>query len=143
MKTLLPSGVSAYPVLAVRLNVWVLPETDPGVHTMPILAKPVGSAAACPGTSTADPAASASTSTSRRVLRAIVAFLPRRTISACSDIGLAHVLLGGERAALIDADLGHHSARRPAGTGRSKAGEPSPVPVLEVVDVVRTHAVRA
>src|SRR5215813_12185227 len=86
---------------------------------------------------TADPAASASTSTSRPVLRAIVAFLPRRTVSACSAIGLAHVLLGGERAALIDADFGHHSARRPAGTGRSEAGEPPPVPVLEVVDVVR------
>src|SRR6185312_7314685 len=110
---------------------------------MPILGKPAGSASACPGMRTADPAASASASTSRRVLRAIVAFLPRRTISACSDIGLAHVLLGGERAALIDADLGHHSARRPAGTGRSEAREPPPVPVLEVVDVVRTHAVRA
>src|SRR5215470_1303978 len=92
---------------------------------------------------TADPAASASAIPSRRVLRAIVAFLPRRTMSTCSDIGLAHVLLGGERAALIDADLGHHAARRPAGTGRSEAGEPPPVPVLEVVDVVRAHAVRA
>src|SRR5215468_753298 len=145
MKTLLPSGVSAYPVLAARLNVWVLPATDPGVHTMPILGKPTGSASACAGMSTADPAASASTSMSRAVLRAIVAFLPRRTISACSGmgIGLAHVLLGGERAALIDADLGHHSARRPAGTGSSEAREPPPVPVLEVVDVVRTHAVRA
>src|SRR6266480_1216665 len=143
MKMLLPSGVSSYPVLATRLNVCVPPATDPGVHTMPILAKPVGSAAACPGMSTADPAASASTSTSRPVLRAIVAFLPRRTISACSDIGLAHVLLGGERAALIDADLGHHSARRPAGAGRPKAREPPPVPVLEVVDVVRTHAIGA
>src|SRR5215467_3678983 len=108
---------------------------------MPILAKPSGSAAACPGTSTADPAASASPS--HRVLRAIVAFLPRHTISAWSDIGLAHVLLGGQRAALIDADLGHHSARRPAGTGRSEAREPPPVPVLEVVDVVRTDAIRA
>src|SRR5215510_2040744 len=143
MKTLLPSGVSAYPVLAVRLNVWVVPATVPGVHTMPILGKPAGSASACAGMSTADPAASASTSPSRTVLRAIVAFLPRRTISACSAIGLAHVLLGGERAALIDADLGHHSARRPAGSGRSEAGEPPPVPVLEVVDVVRAHAVRA
>src|SRR6516165_4109103 len=143
MKMLLPSGVSSYPVLATRLNVWVPPETVPGVHTMPILGKPVGSAAACPGMSTTDPAASASTSPSRRVLRAIVAFLPRRTISACSDIGLAHVLLGGQRAALIDADLGHHSARRPAGTGSSEAREPPPVPVLEVVDVVRTHTIRA
>src|SRR5215475_725222 len=142
MKMLLPSGVSSYPVLAVRLNVWVAPATVPGVHTMPILGKPAGSASACPGMSTADPAASASASPSRTVLRAIVAFLPRRTFSACSDIGLAHVLLGGERAALIDADLGHHSARRPAGTGRSEAGEPPPVPVLEVIDVVRTHAVR-
>src|SRR5689334_15382313 len=143
MKMLLPSGVSSYPVLATRLNVWVLPETDPGVHTMPILAKPCGSASACPGISTADPAASASTSTSRPVLRAIVAFLPRRTVSACSDIGLAHVLLGGKRAALIDADLGHHSAWPSAGTGRAEAREPPPVPVLEVVDVVRAHAVRA
>src|SRR5215831_3401713 len=143
MKMLLPSGVSSYPVLATRLNVRVPPEKDPGVHTMPILAKPVGSAAACPGMRTADPAASASASTSRPVLRAIVAFLPRRTVSACSAIGLAHVLLGGERAALRDADFGHHSARRPAATGRSEAGEPPPVPVLEVVDVVRAHAVRA
>src|SRR5262249_11208243 len=110
---------------------------------MPILAKPAGSAAACPGMSTADPAASASASPSRTVLRAIVAFLPRRTISACSDIGAARVLLGGERAPLIAAALGHHPARRPAGTGRSEAREPPPVPVLEVVDVVRTHAVRA
>ena len=77
-----------------------------------------------------------------KLRRAIVAFLPRRTISAGSDIGLAHVLLGRERAALIDADLGHHSARRPAGPGRAEAREPPPVPVLEVVDVVRTHAVR-
>src|SRR5690348_4319240 len=143
MKMLLPSGVSSYPVLATRLNVWVPPATDPGVHTMPILAKPVGSAAACPGMSTADPAASASTSTSRPVLRAIVAFLPRRTISACSDIGLAHVLLGGERAVFIDADLGHHSARRPTWAGRAEAREAPPVPVLEVVDVVRAHAIRA
>src|SRR5215469_17187582 len=143
MKMLLPSGVSSYPVLATRLNVWVPPATVPGVHTMPILGKPAGSALACAGMSTADPAASASTSPSRTVLRAIVAFLPRRTISACSDIGLAHVLLGGERAALIDADLGHHSARRPPGTGRAEAREPPPVPVLEVVDVVRTDAVRA
>src|SRR6516165_1613581 len=143
MKMLLPSGVSSYPVLATRLNVRVLPPKVPGVHTMPILGKPCGSALACPGISTADPAASASTSTSRPVLRAIVAFLPRRTISACSDIGLAHVLLGGERAALIDADLGHHSARRPPGTGRAEAREPPPVPVLQVVDVVRTHAIRA
>src|SRR5690242_2183763 len=139
MKMLLPSGVSSYPVLATRLNVRVLPATDPGVHTMPILGKPAGSASACPGMSTADPAASASPS--RRVLSAIVAFLPQRTFSACSDIGLAHVLLGGERAALIDADLGHHSARRPAGTGQSEAREPPPVPVLEVVDVVRAHAI--
>src|SRR5690242_4409811 len=117
MKMLLPSGVSSYPVLATRLNVWVAPATDPGVHTMPILGKPVGSASACPGMSTADPAASASASPSRRVLRAIVAFLPRRTISACSDIGLAHVLLSGKWAALINADLGHHSAGRLAGTG--------------------------
>src|SRR5215831_16687979 len=135
MKMLLPSGVSSYPVLATRLNVWVLPDTDPGVHTMPILAKSCGSASACPGMSTADPAASASASPSRRVLRAIVAFLPRRTISACSDIGLAHVLLVGKPTlargeGLIDADLGHHSARRPAGTGRSEAREPPPVPVL-------------
>src|SRR5215472_17161075 len=143
MKMLLPSGVSSYPVLATRLNVWVLPDTVPGVHTMPILGKFAGSASACPGMSTTDPAASASTSPSSPVLRAIVAFLPRRTISACSDIGLAHVLLGGERAALIDADLGHHSARRPPGTGRAEAREPPPVPVLEVVDVVRTDAVRA
>src|SRR5499427_2547820 len=143
MKMLLPSGVFSYPVLATRLNVWVPPEAVPGVHTMPILGKPAGSAAACPGMSTADPVASASTSTSRPVLRAIVAFLPRRTISACSDIGLAHVLLGGERAALIDADLGHHSAWPPAGIGSSEAREPPPVPVLEVVDVVGTHAVRA
>src|SRR5215470_9711433 len=143
MKMLLPSGVSSYPVLATRLNVWVVPETDPGVHTMPILGKPAGSAAACPGMSTADPAASASASPSRRVLRDIVAFFPRRTVSACSDIGLAHVLLGRERTAVIDADLGHHSARRPAGTGSSEAREPPPVPVLEVVDVVRTHAIRA
>src|SRR5215469_5463079 len=143
MKMLLPSGVSSYPVLATRLNVRVLPDTDPGVHTMPILAKPVGSASACPGMSTADPAASASTSTSRPVLRAIVAFLPRRTISACSDIGLAHVLLGGKRAVLVDADLGHHSAWPPAGTGSPEAREPPPVPVLEVVDVVRTLGVRA
>src|SRR6516225_9932391 len=142
MKMLLPSGVSSYPVLATRLNVWVPPETVPGVHTMPILAKPVGSAAACPGMSTADPAASASASPSRTVLRAIVAFLPRRTISACSDIGLAHVLLGGERA-LVDADFGHHAARPPAGTGSPEAREPPPVPVLEVVDVVRTPAIRA
>src|SRR5215475_11182373 len=122
MKMLLPSGVSSYPVLATRLNVWVVPATDPGVHTIPILGKPAGSACACPGMSTADPAASASASPSRRVLRDIVAFFPRRTVSACSDmgVGLAHVLLGGERAALIDADLGHHSARRPAGTGRSE-----------------------
>src|SRR5215467_184846 len=112
---------------------------------MPILAKPAGSAAACPGMSTADPAASASTSTSRPVLRAIVAFLPRRTVSACSGmgIGLAHVRLGRERAALIDADLGHHSAWPPAGTGSAEAREPPPVPVLEVVDVVRTHAIQA
>src|SRR5262250_3953543 len=110
---------------------------------MPILGKSAGSAAACPGMSTTDPAASASPSPSHRVLRAIVAFLPRHTISAWSDIGLAHVLLGGQRAALIDADLGHHSARRPAGTGRSEAREPPPVPVLEVVDVVRPDAVRA
>src|SRR5215467_5285783 len=143
MKMLLPSGVFSYPVLATRLNVWVPPETVPGVHTMPVLGKPAGSACACPGMSTADPAASASASPSRRVLRAIVAFLPRRTISACSDIGLAHVLLGRERTILIDADLGHHSARRPPGTGRSVAREPTPVPVLEVVDVVRAHAVRA
>src|SRR5215472_1792867 len=142
MKMLLPSGVSSYPVLATRLNVWVLPDTVPGVHTMPILAKPCGSAAACPGMSTADPAASASTSPSRPVLRAIVAFLPRRTISACSDIGLAHVLLGGKRA-LVDADLSHHSAWPPAGTGSPEAREPPPVPVLEVVDVVRTPAIRA
>src|SRR5215467_2325517 len=128
MKMLLPSGVSSYPVLATRLNVWVPPATVPGVHTMPILAKPVGSAAACPGMSTADPAASASTSPSRPVLRPIVAFLPRRTISACSDIGLAHVVLRGELA-LIDADLGHHSARRPGGAGRAEAREPPPVPV--------------
>src|SRR5215468_1620178 len=146
MKTLLPSGVSAYPVLATRLNVWVVPDTDPGVHTMPILGKPAGSASACPGMSTTDPAASASAS--RRVLRDIVAFLPRRTISAWSDIGLAHVLLRGEPVivvgeALIHADLGHHSARRPARTGRSEAREPPPVPVLEVVDVVRTDAIRA
>src|SRR5215813_10738820 len=147
MKMLLPSGVSAYPVLATRLNVWVVPDTDPGVHTMPILGKPAGSASACPGMNTTDPAAaaSASTSPSRAVLRAIVAFLLRRTISACSGmgIGLAHVLLGGERAALIDADLGHHSARPSAGIGRAEAREPPPVPVLEVVDVVRTHAIRA
>src|SRR5262245_54771181 len=110
---------------------------------MPIFGKPGGSASACPGMSTADPAASASASPSRRVLRAIVAFLPARTMCACSDLGLAYVLLGGERAALIDADLGHHSARRPAGTGRSETREPSPVPVLEVVDVVRPDAVRA
>src|SRR5262249_52356761 len=110
---------------------------------MPILGKPAGSASACAGMSTADPAASASASPSFRVLRAIVAFLTQRTISAGSDIGLAHVVLGGERAALIDADLGHHSARRPAGTGRSEAREPPPVPVLEVVDVVRAHAVQA
>src|SRR5215467_1992566 len=150
MKMLLPSGVFSYPVLATRLNVWVPPETVPGVHTMPILGKPAGSASACPGMSTTDPAASASASPSpsRRVLRDIVAFLPRRTISAWSDIGLAHVLLRGEPVivvgeALIHADLGHHSARRPARTGRSEAREPPPVPVLEVVDVVRTHAVRA
>src|SRR6185312_11528003 len=133
MKMLLPSGVSSYPVLATRLNVWVLPDTDPGVHTMPILAKFSGSASACPGISTADPAASASTSPSRPVLRAIVAFLPRRTFSARSgNIGLAHVLLGGKWAALIDADLGHHSAWPPVGTGRAEAREPPPVPVLEV-----------
>src|SRR5215475_11795696 len=112
---------------------------------MPILAKPSGSAAACPGMSTTDPAASASTSTSRRILRAIVAFLPRRTVFACSDmaVGLAHVLLGRKRAALIHADLGHHSARPSAGTGSAEAREPPPVPVLEVVDVVRAHAIRA
>src|SRR5215470_14258371 len=142
MKMLLPSGVSSYPVLATRLNVRVPPDKDPGVHTMPILGKPAGSASACPGMSTADPAASASTSTSRPVLRAIVAFLPRRTISACSDIGLAHVRLGGKRA-LVDADLGHHSAWPPAGTGSPEAREPPPVPVLEVVDVVRTPPIRA
>src|SRR6516225_8386381 len=102
MKMLLPSGVFSYPVLATRLNVRVPLDSDPGVHTMPVLGKPAGSASACPGMSTADPAASASASPSRRVLRAIVAFLSRRTISAGSDIGLAHVLLGGERAALID-----------------------------------------
>src|ERR1700748_3538852 len=133
MKMLVPSGVSEGPVFATRLSVWVLPDTDPGVHTMPILGKPCGSASACPGMSAADPAASANTSPSWPVLRAIVSFLSRRTTSACSDIGLAHVLLGGQRAALIDADLGHHSARRPAGTGRSEAREPAPVPVLEVV----------
>src|SRR5262249_10338730 len=132
----------SYPVLATRLNVWVVPETDPGVHTMPILGKSAGSACARPGMSTADPAASASASPSRRVLRDIVAFFPGRTVSACSDIGLAQVLLVGERAALIDAALGHHPARRPAGTGSSEAREPPPVPVLEVVDVVRTHAIR-
>src|SRR5258705_9695803 len=99
MKTLLPSGVSAEPVLATTLNVCVVPDTDPGVHTMPVLGKPCGSASACPGMSTTAPAASASASTIRRVLRAIVAFLPRRPVSACSGIGLAHVLLGGKRAA--------------------------------------------
>src|SRR5215469_18002464 len=105
-------------MLATRLNVWVVPDTVPGVHTMPILGKPAGNASACPGMSTTDPAASASASPSRRIAPAIVAFLPRRTISACSDmaIGLAHVVLGGERV-LIDADLGHHSAGRSAGTG--------------------------
>src|SRR6266705_2183397 len=100
---------------------------------MPVLAKPAGSAAACPGMSTADPAASASASPSRRVLRDIVAFFPRRSISACSDIGLAHVLLGGKRAALIDADLGHHSARCPAETGRTETQEPPPDAALEIV----------
>src|SRR5215470_8620494 len=124
MKMLLPSGVSSYPVLATRLNVWVLPDTVPGVHTMPILAKPAGCAAAYPGMRTADPAASASASPSRTVLRAIVAFLPRRTMSACSDIVLAQVVVGGEGADLIDAEHGHPSARRPDGTGKSKAGEP-------------------
>src|SRR5262249_7501972 len=109
---------------------------------MPILAKPTGSAAACPGMRTADPAASASRSRSRPFLRAIVASLPGRTISAWSDIGLAHGLRGRKRAALIDADLGHHSARPPAGTGSAEAREPPPVPVLEVVDVVRAHAIR-
>jgi hypothetical protein len=46
MNTLLPSGVSMYPVLATRSNVCVEPETDPGVHTMPTFGAPVGSAPA-------------------------------------------------------------------------------------------------
>src|SRR6266508_1590322 len=112
MKTLLPSGVSMYPVLATRLKVWVSPETVPGVQTMPSLAALAGSAAAGPWASTADPATStrARTRPSRRVLCRMVAFLPR-----CSDIGLAHHRLGRQRV-LVHPHLGHHCAWRPAGS---------------------------
>src|SRR6266511_3699917 len=132
MKTLLPSGVSMYPVLATRLKVWVPPETVPGVQTMPSLAALAGSAAAGPWASTADPATStrARTRPSRRVLCRMVAFLPR-----CSDIGLAHHRLGRQRV-LVHPHLGHHSAGRPGGSAGAKAREPAPVTVLEVVDVV-------
>src|SRR5919198_792117 len=119
MKTLLPSGVCTYPVLATRLNVCVLPETVPGVQTMPIFGAPAGSAPACPGTSTADPAASATTRPSRLILCVIVAPL--------LGIGLTHCGLWGQWR-LVDPNLGLH----PAGSGwRAEVGQPAPVPVLE------------
>src|SRR5258705_13898508 len=109
MKTLLPSGVWTYPVPAASSNVRVVPDRVPGVQTMPIFGEPAGNASAVPGARIPAPARSATTMPSRRVLRVMVAFFPRRAV-ARSDIGLAHDRLGRKRR-LIDPHLGHHPAR--------------------------------
>src|SRR5215475_3168401 len=138
MRTSLPSGVEMEPVLATRLNVCVLPETVPGVHTMPSLGAPTGSASACSGTSAAPPATSATTRPSRLIFFVMAAFLPRRA-GAWSDIGLTHDGLRGKRV-LVHPDLGHHPARP---RRRPGVGQPPPVPVLELVDVVVALGVRS
>src|SRR5262245_11136984 len=142
MKMELPSGVSTYPVLAIRLNVWVLPETDPGAQTIPVVGAPGGRAPAFPGKSTAAPANRVSTRPSRRVFPVIMAILSRRTDVTDLDIGLAHVLLGRQEIR-VDPDLGHHSARGAARAGSAQARQASPVAVLEVVAVVRPDSVRS
>src|SRR3954465_8714665 len=98
MKTLLPSGVSMYPVRASRSNVRVLPETVPGVHTMPVGGASAGIAAARAGTSRPPAATRISAAANLMV--------------APSDIGLAHDGLRGQGAGRgVHPDLGHHAAR--------------------------------
>src|SRR5215475_4074642 len=105
---------------------------------MPTLGAPSGSADPWPATAISEPAVSARTVPRRHVLCVIVLFFPRRAV-ACSDIGLAHVALGGQRAR-VHADFGLHTA----GSGRRpEIGESSPVSVLEPVDVVCAHGVRS
>src|SRR4249920_2103256 len=111
MKTLLPSGVWMWPLLAFRLKVRVVPARVPGVQTMPILGAPVGSAPAWVGASSAkEPAASTTATPSRRILCVIVAVPPRLLVAARLDIGLAHYGLGRKRRARVHPHLGHHSA---------------------------------
>src|SRR5215472_13910196 len=98
---------------------------------MPTLA-PSGSADPFPATANSEPAATARTVARRQVFCVIVPFFPRRAV-ACSDIGLAHVALGGKRGR-IHTNFGLHS---PWSGRRPEIGESSPVSVLEPVDVVR------
>src|SRR5262249_59864394 len=122
MKTLLPSGVCTYPVLATRSKVCVEPDTVPGVQTMPTFGAFAGRPKAGAARSSSAPVASATDRPSRRVLCVIVAVLP--LASRDSRVGLADHRLGRQRR-LIDADLGHHPAlwHGRIGAWRARVGE--------------------
>src|SRR5689334_14601139 len=126
MKTLLPSGVSIVPADATKLKVLVEPARLPAVQIIPVAGTASASAlASSAATGTSAPAARARPASARRIRCKVL------IVASCSDIGLAHDGLRGQRG-LVHPHLGHHSAR----AGCTETGQPAPVPVLEVVDVV-------
>src|SRR6476659_2887751 len=101
MNTELPSGVWMTPVFATRLNVRVLPTSVPFRHTIPSFGATVARALAAPWSSSSEPAARARQRTSLCAVPVTESRL---------DMRLAHLRVRRQRAVLVDAHLGHHSA---------------------------------